>query len=836
MKRFFFLSAFFSVLLLSGADLPVIQNGKSSYAIVFADKSPYPGVSVYNSIAADTLRNLLYHSTKVKLPVYKESAFPNKRKAIFIGNTAAAKKAGLTPAKWEIWEHRIDVKEGNIYLHGMDFRNTANLKSRFRSFYVLGSYKATMTFLEEFAGAVFAGTPYIKESVPALKEIKIPADYKFRHVPRIQYTTTGSGRRGIEYDIANNAFYAPHYGSYGGHNHPVAVPARKYWKSNPEYFSVMRGKRNPGSQNQLCLSNKNVQELIYQELLTHLDRGYEMVQLAQSDGFIPCECQPCRELFGIEVKASPKNFTAHRNDPAWGEKLWILHRGFAERLLKDRPGKRVCIIAYGPTKIPPKSFREFPSNVTVELAPFSEEIVDSWKNHKVPGGFVVYLYNWGFYKLEGFMPKQTWEFCKKQVKLFHASNVRGIYCCGFGELHGLEGPTYYIWLKLLQNPDLDVKVLLKRFCKQTFGPAAAEMEKFYTLIDSRLQLKFVNQEIDWNDPALLNGTMPASRHNIGTITLRWPDNITAQLETILSAAEKKAPGNWQLKLVRLEFDFMKWTARSVNQFSKFRKTLAAEDYKAFEKLALKRVETIEKFPRNKSKQVFLNGQPVFSYANDAQLLAGGRLSAPLHAPFNWDLKWVKEKGIIPAGRTIAPDGKAHYLIPINYLTPMTEPYKTQSCRVLCKSDAKALYVWFIMTNSTYEQMRKTSISVFLGPELKQLKRFSGRFRSGTSALYGFEKSNAANKGQGMVLKNIGPGAVVTVPAPGVELAKGEIAAMFTIPWSKMGKRPAPGEKWLFNALCDFTDAKHGRIYSVWEHNFDQATWRNTIDRQGTIQF
>ena len=64
----------------------------------------------------------------------------------------------------------------------------------------------------------------------------------------------------------------------------------------------------------------------------------------------------------------------------------------------------------------------------------------------------------------------------------------------------------------------------------------------------------------------------------------------------------------------------------------------------------------------------------------------------------------------------------------------------------------------------------------------------------------------------------------------------EIAAMFTIPWSKIGKRPAPGEKWLFNALCDFTDPQYGRVYSVWEHNFDQATWRNTLDRQGTLQF
>ena len=836
MKRFFIFTLAVLSLCLAGADLQIIGGGKSAYAIVWADQSPVPGIAVYNAVTADTVRNLLRFSTKVTLPIYKESEFKNNRKAIYIGNTNAARKAGLAPEKWEIWEHRIDVKDGNIYLHGMDYRNTASPKSRFRTYFVLGSCKAAMTFLEEFAGAVFAGTPNLKESIPVQKTITVPENFKYRHVPRIQYTTTGSGRRGLEYDVANNAFFAPHYGSYGGHNHPVAVPKAKYWKSNPEFFAVQRGKRNPGNQNQLCLSNKKVQELIYQELISHLDKGYEMVQLAQSDGYIPCECQPCRELFGIKVTAKPADFTAHRNDPAWGEKLWILHRGFAERLLKDRPGKKVCIIAYGPTKRPPRTFKEFPSNVAIELAPFSKEIVASWKDYKVPCGFTVYLYNWGFYKAEGFMPKQSWDFCKEQVKLFHAANVRGIYCCGFGELHGLEGPTYYIWLKLLQNPDLDVKELLKKFCKQTFKAGAQEMEEFYTLMDKRLQLHFTNKEIDWNDPALLNGTMPASRINIGTINLRWPDEVIDQLDAILARAEKKAPGNWQLKLARMEFDFMKYTAKSVNQFSKFRKTLKAADYKAFEALALKRLEVIDAFPRNKAKQVYLDGQPVFGTANAEQILDGGRLSAPLYAPFNWDIRWMKEKNIIPAGRTIKTDGKAQYLIPLNYLSSMTEPYKKQNGRVFCKSDDKALYVYFVFAESTYEQMRKTGISVFAGPDLKNLKRFAGRFRSGQSSQYVFVKGNAANKGQGNVMQNSGTGVQITVPAPGVTLAPGEVAGVFTIPWSKFGKKPAPGEKWLFNALFDYMHPQYGRIYASWEHNFDQATWRNTLDRPGTLQF
>ena len=75
-----------------------------------------------------------------------------------------------------------------------------------------------------------------------------------------------------------------------------------------------------------------MRELIYQELLDHADKGYEMVQLGQSDGFRPCECAECANLYGV------KDF---------GEKLWIMHREMAERFLKDRPGKKLCIMAYG---------------------------------------------------------------------------------------------------------------------------------------------------------------------------------------------------------------------------------------------------------------------------------------------------------------------------------------------------------------------------------------------------------------------------------------------------------------------------------------------------------
>lgn len=176
---------------------------------------------------------------------------------------------------------------------------------------------------------------------------------RIQKVPQILY---GIGRRQeMFYDIANNMFPAPWYGTYGGHSHNIAIPAAKYAKEHPEYFALIKGKRDLNPRYPAyCLSRPEVQELIYRELLQHADKGYEMVQLAQSDGFRGCECEDCRKLYGIS---------------SWGEKLWIMHAKMAERFAKDRPGKLVHIIAYGPTRTPPQTFRKFPDNVVIELAP-----------------------------------------------------------------------------------------------------------------------------------------------------------------------------------------------------------------------------------------------------------------------------------------------------------------------------------------------------------------------------------------------------------------------------------------------------------------------------------
>ncbi|NLZ64527.1 MAG: DUF4838 domain-containing protein, partial [Lentisphaerae bacterium] len=507
-------------------------------------------------------------------------------------------------------------------------------------------------------------------------------------------------------------------------------------------------------------------------------------------------------------------------------------------LQKDRPGRKVCIIAYGPTRVPPQTFKDFPDNVVIELAPYSDEIMASWQEHKVPGGFVVYLYNWGYYKPEGFMPKQNWQFCQQQLENFHASNVKGVYRCGFGELFGLEGPTYYIWGKLLDNPKADTKELLQNYCRQVYAEGADAMQKFFQLLDERLQVAVSKKEIDWNDPELLAGGLSLTHHPVQIIQARYPDAVVAELEALLTAAEQKNQ-SFLLQKARLEFDYLKHTAHAANALGRFRAAFApAEAQSLFEALAARK-QLIDNLPCNKNGNLAdSSGYPLFGGAPPLMMRMGGRLRGPLYAPFQWDGQWMLDRKVVPAGRTIrVGDSTAQYLVPENYMAEDIEQAFTKAnARIFCRSGENSLQVVFILSPvAPAEDFAKHRLRVTLGPEKQGLFSMPGRCKNGFRATcYKLVKTNLENAGQGDAYEAVtGNKAVITIPAPGVQTAEGEVAIEFNIPYESMPRLPQPGETWLFNASYTSNNL-HGS--STWEHNFNQETWRNVRDSQGKIVF
>ena len=293
---------------------------------------------------AKDLQNAFEMTLGFKPAVVNEEQFTDDGKpALFLGNTAAIQALGIKPASFENFNSIIVTRGNRIFIAGNDRDRFGrlNVGKRFQDC-ILGTVKAGVVFMEDYMNVRFllpcaVGTDYLRA-----ESISIPANMTREIVPKLIFAT---GRYStMLYQYSNNNFGPGTFFSYGGHSYYNACPTAVYGKTHPEYFIMKGGKRDP-SANHLCISNPEVQELIYQEALKRLDSGATTVQLAQTDGYQPCGCDKCLAYAGTDDI---------------GEKLWVLHRSLAVRLLKDRPGKNMHIICYGPTAKPPQSFDSFP--------------------------------------------------------------------------------------------------------------------------------------------------------------------------------------------------------------------------------------------------------------------------------------------------------------------------------------------------------------------------------------------------------------------------------------------------------------------------------------------
>ncbi len=645
MKNFLFAAA--ALLFVCGCstvkkDVPtgkLVITSTSRYQIVIPDAKPKASIPVFLTQSAKVLQTALKEGLNLNVPIVVESKAAKELKAIYIGDTKAARAIGIDASAHSSFGFTIAENNGNIFIAGVDKTRFGEPDNRRRGWtnFILGSVNGSVKFAEKYLNTRFLypgknGIDYAK-----LTKVEIPAGLRAVCSPKLIFATRA---REMFYSYSNNAYGGGAFKSYGGHSYYDAVPVKKYGKTHPQYFAMRGGKRNP-SGNHLCISNPEVQELIYQEMVKWAKKGALAIQLAQTDGYTPCECQSC--------KAYGKTDNA-------GEKLWILHRNLAERFYKEYPGKFAHIICYGPTAMPPVSFKKFPPNVIIELCNYTPATFKRWREYEVKGGFTTYVYNWGWYNRVGFLPKRTPEFCADQVRLFIQNNVRGVYRCGFGENYGLEGPAYYVYGQMFNDITQNETALTDDFIRRAFHESYVPMKVFYDNLFARLAIYSALQNV--------NAELPGGNHRKSLlpnnprvlVTAIFSSDIIDILSKNLARAEKMAKSpkvKARLELVRVEFDYVKNLAETLHLYNSYRLN---PTWSSFEQLAAsveKRNALIKSYthPKRRGTTRLYSANwpdlPIFGAPPIAMLLVNGRLSAPIGAPLNWNTKLLKEQKILP---------------------------------------------------------------------------------------------------------------------------------------------------------------------------------------------
>ena len=651
------------------ADLVLLRDGKSDYQIVVPDTLATPALTEGLNQTARLLQTA-FKANGAEVKVVPESQRDAAKPALFLGDTAFARAQGVEVAKLKGWSYVHRVVGRDVLIAGREQPAPGAAKSPRRGDWDrLGTTKGVTDFLRQYFGVRFL-YPELgpHEPVKNAARIDLLASPAFEFLPtptvavpadlHVQKTSvfdswTGFPPRGSFYDLANNRF--PRVDdAFGGHTYERAVPPEKYFKTHPEYYALLGGQRmNPSGANaQYCISNPEVQELFYQDLLAWLDEGYQSVDIGQPDGFRACQCGPCAKLFDTGGD--------------WSEKLWLLHRQLAERVLAARPGKTVTMTSYILTANPPKSFKEFPANTQILVTGTNEEDLAPWRGHVVPQGFTGYIYNWCPNLSTRYTPMRTPGFVETQAKRLVANRIQSIYQDGPGTLHGLEGPVYYTMGRMYDDvTNNQAKVLVHEFCGAAYGKSAPPMIAFHDQLYHAIEL--YSRQLGTRDPAWSYTDIYGRRRKHLTDPLQflgffYPPTLLAALETQLAQAEKLANSEKikvRLALVRREFDYLRGLTRVVHLYHAFQiqPDRAARD-RVLDAIDARNAEIATYFDaRGRTKSAgdwaFTLFPPVGHDAKHLRLSHDGYQEPYANTCFNWDTKAMRHAPLAGAKRLAA---------------------------------------------------------------------------------------------------------------------------------------------------------------------------------------
>lgn len=370
-----------------------------------------------------------------------------------------------------------------------------------------GVIHGVYAFLEKYCDCDwYTSTLY---SIPENRNLTIPAGEKTEYKPFFEYTDTDwLSPHDTEYSLANGLngnTYRQIPDELGGTVEYISGFAHTlgsqfcsrdtYFESNPEYFALHDGIR---QNEQLCLTNEDVYNLILSEVMTLLeekhnpDASLQIISLTQGDSgenAKMCQCKNCKAI-------------DDENGSHSGTMITFVNR--IAKAVKDAGYDNVAIDTFAyrytrkaPSKIVPAE------NVIVRLCTieccFTHYLDDEtckdnialmsdlreWS--KICNRICVWDYTTNYAHTLGIFP--DFGVLQKNMQVFYENNVVGVYeegnyymdkCDGeFGELRA------YLLSKLMQNPYLNFNETMNGFLKAYYGNGWEYIRQFIDLITNK---------------------------------------------------------------------------------------------------------------------------------------------------------------------------------------------------------------------------------------------------------------------------------------------------------------------------------------------------------------
>lgn len=474
-----------SALVSRGENL-LFEHGKTDWKIYLPEKA-----SETEEYAAKELAEYLQKVSQCRFQMVRGGTVPDS-KALVLGTPETQQRIRqletqlkLNPGKEQSFA--LYSLGGNLYFAGCDSR---------------GVLYAVYTFLQECLGIrwFWPSTEPDGEFVPALRKYEIPA-LAVNREPAIRYRgyhfLNGTNPK-LETWLARNYGNIIRHGVAGGRKsmaermrkgiyihtsgHNIVLPDKELLKKRPELFALAGGKR---TLDQLCWNNREVDDLMFQKFVRLMEQSPEVSIL----GFYPednqnyCACKECGK----------KDISTN-----WFSFL----RRLTDRLHARYPSLRFTSIAYQGYIDYPKC--DMKGYEYIEYAPYGRCFVhgmdvscpvndhslkswNPWLKSGIPTG--VYGYEFDVLRPVVFIP--AYHLISEQMRFFKKNNVQAVLpeVDGTYQGKGMGGHSriqmrlvFYLYTRLMWNPDADVNGLIRDFCGHVWPSAAGELAEYHAMM------------------------------------------------------------------------------------------------------------------------------------------------------------------------------------------------------------------------------------------------------------------------------------------------------------------------------------------------------------------
>lgn len=359
----------------------------------------------------------------------------------------------------------ISTSGGNIHIKGGAERGVI---------YAVGE------ILERYLGVRYFSPQYVV--IPETKNVSLPVINLEGSSPNTYRNINGYFVQDLDYkdfhrlhDI--NDMFARGYFVHTFHR---LVPWQEYFRTHPEYFAYMNGKR---VIDQLCLSNPKVLELVIDKLRREMELqpDKKVWSVSQDDNFSYCQCELCSPV--IQEEESPAGPIIR----------------FVNNVAEKFPDKIISTLAYqysrkAPVKTRPKE------NVQIMLCTIELSRSKSIEDEPTSASFLQDMEDWGRISNHIFLWDYTVNFdhyitpfpnihvLQPNIQLFVRNNVKE----HFQQSNTGVGNTFselksYIIARLLWDPDANVEKILHEFTDGFYGKAAPWIRRYIQHLEDEIR-------------------------------------------------------------------------------------------------------------------------------------------------------------------------------------------------------------------------------------------------------------------------------------------------------------------------------------------------------------